>query len=331
MKPRVASLSILAAALLVCGVASLHMGLHVYDPATVLAALQGAGGNDALIVTSLRLPRTLIGAVAGAALGLSGLLMQRVTRNPLAEPGLLGVNAGAAFAVTVSITLLGAGGLLEIGVFALAGALLATAGVFGIALAAGRADGPVTTLLAGVTVAAMLASLTQVLLLMDETALETMLFWLMGGFADRELTLLWLGLPALAAGLGCTLALTSALDALRMDDDSARAVGVRVEAVRLGALALAAVLAAGAVAMVGPVGFLGLVAPHLARRLDPAAPSLAWLAPLSCFVGATLAIAADILARIIIAPGEAPIGAVLALVGVPFLVVLLRRMRGVAT
>jgi iron complex transport system permease protein len=307
-------------------VASLHVGLRLYDPATVLAALRGSTGPDALIIASLRVPRTLVGAVAGAALGLSGLLMQRATRNPLAEPGLLGVNAGAAFAVTLGITAFGAASLAEIGLLAVLGALAATAAVFGIAVAAGRAAGPATLLLAGVTVAGMLASLTQLMLLVDETALETLLFWLSGGFADRGTDLLRLGLPALLAGLAGALLLAPGLDALGLDDDSARAIGVSVARVRIGALGLAALLAAGAVAMAGPVAFLGLLAPHIARRLQPRSDS-ASLVVTTCLAGAILAVAADIAARLVVAPGEAPVSAVLALVGVPLLVALLRRRR----
>lgn len=307
-------------------VASLHVGLRLYDPATVLAALRGSTGPDALIIASLRVPRTLVGVVAGAALGLSGLLMQRATRNPLAEPGLLGVNAGAAFAVTLGITAFGAASLAQIGLLAILGALAATAAVFGIAVAAGRAAGPATLLLAGVTVAGMLASLTQLMLLVDETALETLLFWLSGGFADRGTDLLRLGLPALLTGLAGALLLAPGLDALGLDDDSARAIGVSVARVRIGALGLAALLAAGAVAMAGPVAFLGLLAPHIARRLQPRSDS-ASLVVTTCLAGAILAVAADIAARLVVAPGEAPVSAVLALVGVPLLVALLRRRR----
>lgn len=313
--------------LLICaGLASLHIGLNFYTPSSVLAAFSGAQSTDAIIITTLRVPRTLVGACAGAALGLSGFLVQAATRNPLAEPGLLGINAGAALAVVLAVTGLGTLGLWQIGLAALAGALASTALVFAVAGAAGRAAGPATTLLAGVTIAALLTSLTQVLLLIDETALETLLFWLSGGFADRGLDLLALGGPALAAGLTGGLVLAPALDALRLDDDSAGALGVRVRGVRAGALGLAALLAAAAVAMAGPVVFLGLVAPHLARRLAPRSES-AGLVSLTVLTGATLAVLADILARVIVAPGEAPIGAVLALVGVPVLIGLLRRRR----
>jgi iron complex transport system permease protein len=319
-------LSLLTLGLMLAVAASLHIGLNLYAPATVLEALRGGAGTEAIIITALRLPRTLVALCAGAALGLSGFLMQATTRNPLAEPGLLGINAGAAFAVVLGLTLLGELGLAGIGGLALVGGLAGTAVVFGIVMAAGRAAGPATTLLAGVTVAALLASFTQVLLLIDETALETMLFWLSGGFADRDAGLLALGLPALLLGGAGALWLAPALDTLRLDDDSAGALGVRVTGVRMTALALAAILASGAVAMAGPVVFLGLLAPHLARRLAPASGS-GGLTAATALAGATLAVLADIAARLVVAPGEAPIGAVLALVGVPALIALLRQKR----
>lgn len=166
----------LAFVLMLALAASLHIGLRTYSPAVVLDALLGGQSTDAIIISTLRVPRALIGICAGAALGLSGFLMQATTRNPLAEPGLLGVNAGAAFAVVLGVTIFGTPGLAGIGAFALAGGLAGTTTVFAIVSAAGRAAGPATTLLAGVTIAAVLSSLTQVMLLIDETALETMLF-----------------------------------------------------------------------------------------------------------------------------------------------------------
>jgi iron complex transport system permease protein len=304
--------------------ASLHLGLNLYSPATVLAALGGAEGTDAIIIRTLRIPRTMVAICAGAALGLSGFLVQSATRNPLAEPGLLGINAGAAFCVVLGVTLWGTVGLAAMGALALAGGLATTGVLFGIVAAAGRTAGPGTTLLAGVTLAAMLASLTQVLLLVDETALETMLFWLSGGFADRSLAVLALGLPSLVVGMIGALAISASLDVLRLDDDSAGALGVRVTGVRMGALALGALLAAGAVAMAGPVVFLGLVAPHLARRVAPRTNSAGRIV-VTVLTGAIIAVLADIVARLIVLPGEAPVGAVLALVGVPILVSLLRR------
>ncbi|MHA7772059.1 FecCD family ABC transporter permease [Roseibium sp. M-1] len=319
--------------LAVCALAvlSLHAGLTFYGPATVLSAFAGAEGTDELIVATLRLPRTLIGLCTGAALGLSGLLMQSVTRNPLAEPGLLGINAGAALFVTLGVTVLGLTSLAGIGAAAVIGAVLASFLVFLISACTGGDGNPATVLLAGFTVAALFASFTQMILLIDETALETLVFWLSGSFADRPLRLLLLGGPVLIAGFAGSLVLANALDVLRLDDASAQAVGLNVAGVRLVALGFAAMLAAGSVAMAGPVLFLGLVAPHLARRLaGDTLPSTRQLVVISALLGALVALSADILARIIVAPGEAPVSAMLALVGVPLLVHLLRRRKGAA-
>lgn len=326
--------ALLAALVAALAVASLHVGLNIYGPATVWRGIAGGGtDSDALIVATLRLPRTLVAAVAGAALALSGLLMQAATRNPLAEPGLLGINGGAALAVAVTVVAFGATGMASVATAALVGALAATALVFGLALLGGGRADPTTLLLAGVTLAAMMGALTQVLLIVNETALETLLFWLAGGFADRELAVLRIGAPILALGTLAALPLAAALDAMRADDDTAAALGVAVPVVRLAALAIAAILAGGAVAMAGPVMFLGLVAPHLARRWPQpggCAPGHAGLMALSLALGAALALAADILARVVVAPGEAPASTLLALVGVPVLISLLRRGAAVA-
>ncbi|WP_417689177.1 FecCD family ABC transporter permease [Roseibium sp.] len=328
MTRRVAGLGILLCVVLVF---SLHAGLTFYSTGTVLAALTGEGGPDALIIKTLRLPRTLIGLIAGASLGLAGLLMQYVTRNPLAEPGLLGVNAGAALSVTLGIYFFGFGGLGSIGVLAILGAFGTTALVFYLSAVAGGVGKPATTLLAGFTIAALLGSLTQTLLLVDETALETLLFWISGSFADRPLNLLLLGMPMLAIGVVGAFALATSLDVLRMDDSSAQAVGVNVGTVRLVALFLTALLAAGSVAMAGPVLFLGLAAPHLARLLSgDSQPSAGGLIVLTMLIGGLISVSADILARVIVAPGEAPMSAVLAIIGVPLLIHLLRKKEGAA-
>lgn len=304
--------------------ASLHIGLRVYGPQTVWAGLNGGTGIDELIITTLRLPRTLIGATCGGALGLSGLLMQAATRNPLAEPGLLGVNSGAALAAMTAFSISGTVGLITLSVVAMTGAALAVFLVFGLAMLGDTHFDPASVLLAGVTLAAMCSALTQVILISNERALEAMLFWLAGSFADREIILLRVGIPILIAGVLCALFLASSLDALRTDDNSAAALGVRVLRTRISALGLAAILAGTSVALAGPIMFIGLVAPHMARRIGHA-DNHARLVLTCVFIGALIAVLADILSRIIVAPGEAPVGTVLALIGVPALIMLLRR------
>ncbi|OWV37137.1 FecCD family ABC transporter permease [Mameliella alba] len=316
--------------LMVACVASLHLGLRIYGPATLWSAFAGGSDTDEIIIRNLRVPRTVFAVLSGAALALSGLLMQAVTRNPLAEPGLLGINAGAAFAVIIGLVVFARTEPHWIALLAILGALAATGLVFGLALSLGPALGVGPVLLIGVTVAAMLAALTQVMLLLDETALETLLFWLSGGFADRPAVLIWAGAILVPLGLAVCLFLARGVDALRLDDQTARGIGVGVTRLRLAALTLAALLAATSVSMAGPVVFLGLVGPHIARRLNSGYPGFIPLALQTALCGAMIAVLADILARLIVAPGEAPIGAVLALVGVPFLIHLLRGKRAVA-
>ncbi|WBU61306.1 FecCD family ABC transporter permease [Paracoccus albus] len=328
MSTRLNILLLLSVLVVMAMIASLHLGMRFYPPNVVWGALSGREtGTDALIIATLRVPRTLIAACCGAALGLSGLLMQAASRNPLAEPGLLGVNAGAALCVVLSLTMFGLGSMTGLAVAAGAGALFAITLVLVLtALGEVRAD-PTSILLVGVTSAALFGAITQVILLSNEAALETLLFWLAGSFADRDTALLWIGVPVLLAGLAATLWLGPALDLMQTDDDSAAALGVPVQRMRYLAFMAAALLAGGTVAMAGPVVFLGLVTPHVARRLCPGAGHI-WLAFACVLTGALIALLADILARIIVAPAEAPIGTVLALVGVPVLILQLRRGDG---
>lgn len=304
-------------------VLSLHLGVRQNSPAEVWAALFGGGDDTAsLVIATLRVPRTLIAPVVGAGLGLAGLLLQSVSRNPLASPDLLGINAGAALAVVIAVAIFDVAGLLPLALIAALGALGTTALVFALALAAGGAMSSVNTLLAGVTLAGFFAAGTQIVLVVDETAMETLIFWLSGGFVDRSLSLLWLAAPVVAVAVLVALLNARALDVLAADDQSAAALGVPVGALRALMLGLAALLAATAVTTAGPVSFVGLVAPHIARRLAGAGHAV--LVPLSALIGAALAISADIAARFVIHPSEAPVGAVLAFVGVPVLVILLQ-------
>lgn len=308
---------------------SLHLGVRAYAPAEVWRALTGTGQEATdLIVRTLRLPRLVLAVTVGAALGVAGLLMQTATRNRLAEPGLLGVNAGAAFAAVLVVTLTGTSALWTLALAASAGAVVAAALVFSLALSAGQGNLPVTVLLAGVTVGAMLASGTQVVIILDESAMEEMLFWLAGAFADRPLGGLAYALPVMLAVLGLAFAGARTLDVLQTDDGTAAALGVPVRAVRVGALLGAALLAGASVALAGPVAFVGLVAPHVARLLG--AQGHAAQLTYSALCGALVALSADVAARFLIYPGEAPVSAVTAMIGVPALILLLRRSRAVA-
>lgn len=328
---RAGSLVFLSFLLLATALLSLHVGLRVYAPATVWAALTAPDGSqDALIISGLRLPRTIVAIVIGAALGTSGLLMQAVFRNPLAEPGLLGVNAGASFAVVVAFALFGVSSLLALSLIALVGSSLAMTAIFALVWAARGALTPISLVLAGVTLSAFLGALTQVLIVTDEGTMEALLFWLAGGFADRDGPLLWVLSPILIFGVMTAALSANALDAVATGETTAQAVGVDTARLRLIVLGLASALAALAVVIAGPVGFVGLVAPHIARLM--VGSSHARLFSRVALIGAILGITADITARLVVAPQEVPITAMLALIGAPVLISLVRRhnLRAVA-
>lgn len=311
--------------------ASLHVGLRVYDPATVWLALTAPDGSaDHLIIAGLRLPRTVVAIAVGAGLGTSGLLMQAVFRNPLAEPGLLGVNAGASFAVVVGFAVFGVSSLVALSLLALLGGFGAMAAIFALVVAARGALTPISLVLAGVTMAAFLGALTQVLIVTDEGTMEALLFWLAGGFADRDGPLLWALAPPLVLGVGLAALCARALDVMATGDATAQALGVDTARIRLLTLGLASALAAFAVVIAGPVGFVGLVAPHIARMLG--ARQHARLLPRTALIGALIALTADIAARLVVAPQEAPITATLAVIGAPILIGLVRspRLRAIA-
>lgn len=306
-------------------IASLHLGLTIYGPGDVTAALfSPANETTDIVIRHLRGPRTLLACLVGASLGIAGAVMQSCTRNPLAEPGLMGVNAGAAFALVAALSLFGIEGFLALSAIAATGALLASLLVFGLALSA-RAVGPGQLLLAGVTVAALLASLTQMLLVTDEQALEALLFWLAGSFADRPTEVLLPGTALLLLAAIALLPMIRAFDALALSDEAAQAIGVSVAGTRLAGLALAALMAGLCVALAGPVAFAGLLAPHLARLMG--ARGHAQLLPMAALLGALTCLIADIAARLVIKPSEAPVGVLLALIGAPVLVALLDRRR----
>ncbi len=306
--------------------ASLQLGLRLHGPVEIWQALAtDADDQTSLIIRTLRVPRTVLAVVVGAALGVSGLLMQVATRNAIAEPGLLGVNAGAAFAVVLAVTLSGSLGLATLTGLAALGALAASAVVFGLALTGGLGVSPVHLLLAGVTVAGLLSAGTQVLISLDQAAIKELLFWLSGAFAGRPLESLLFAAPLMVGTLALVLLFARTLDVLQADDATAVALGVPVRAARLAALLGASLLAGASVALAGPVAFVGLVAPHLAR-FSGLRDHLR-LIPVTALCGAILALAADILARFVIYPSEAPISAVTALAGVPVLILLLRRAR----
>lgn len=323
---RLLTLMLLLVLLGLACVASFAVGAKPIPPADVWSALVApAGGENDIVVRSLRLPRTVLGVLVGAALGLAGALMQGHTRNPLAEPGILGVNAGAAFAIVLAIYTLGITSLLGFVWFAFAGALLASVLVFVLG-SLGRAGAtPVTLALAGAAVTVFLFALVQAIILVSQETLDVYRFWVVGSLAGRDPAVILEVLPFLAAGLVLAMANAPGLNALALGGDVARALGQSIRRVRVVGVSAITLLAGGAVAAAGPIGFLGLVVPHGARYLS--GPDHRWLLPYAAVLGAILMLLADVTGRVVMRPGELQVGIVLALVGAPFFIALVRRKR----
>ncbi|WP_212827750.1 FecCD family ABC transporter permease [Polymorphospora rubra] len=277
------------------------------------------------IVRGVRIPRTALGLLAGASIGLAGAVMQGLTRNPLADPGLLGVSAGAAFGIVVAIALLNVTGVYGYVWFALLGALLASTVVYLLGgLGRGGAT-PVKLALAGVGVTLLIGSLTSAIVLSSPLALDRFRFWTAGSIAGQDAGVVLRVLPFLAAGVVLALGTAPALNSLALGDQVARALGQRIGWIRLqGALAVT-LLAAGAVAVTGPIVFVGLVVPHLVRMVT--GPDYRWLLPYTIVYSPALLLAADVAGRIVARPGEIQVGVIVAFIGGPFFIALVRRRR----
>ncbi|WP_400159649.1 FecCD family ABC transporter permease [Arthrobacter sp. BPSS-3] len=317
------------AALVLVSAASLAVGARQLSPGTVVAALTGFDpGNGDHAVVQARVPRTVLGLLAGGALGLAGAAMQGVARNPLADPGILGVNAGAALAVVAGIHLAGVTSLTGYLWLAFAGAAAAAVVVYLIAAAGRGGATPVKLALAGAALSAALFSLMNVLLISSQDTLDRFRFWQVGGLAGRDWSVVLAGLPFLAAGAVIVVGAGRALNGLALGDDVARGLGQRVGLTR-GVTAFGVVLLCGtATALAGPIGFVGLVVPHAVRLLS--GPDYRWILPLSLVLGPCLLLLADLAGRVVLLPGEVPAGIMTALVGAPVFVWLVRRSKGAA-
>lgn len=270
-----------------------------------------------IIVRDVRLPRAVLAVLVGAALAVSGALVQTLTRNPLAEPGLLGVTGGASFAVVVA-TQHGAAGQATTLVVAFVGATLAAALVYSI----GRSD-PLRLILAGVALTAVLAGLSIGIRLTDPATFDTYRFWSVGSLAGREQAPLLVPCVVLVAALAAALSLGRPLSAVMLGDDVAHGLGVPVTRTRMLTLLVATVLAATATAIAGPIVFVGLIVPHAVRRF--AGASIGWLLGLCVVLGPLLMVLSDILARVLLETGEVPVAIVTAMIGGPVLIWVVRR------
>ncbi|GLH62228.1 iron ABC transporter permease [Parageobacillus sp. G301] len=281
------------------------------------------GSNAHIIIETVRLPRALIAATVGASLAMAGALMQALTKNPLASPGIFGINAGAGFFIVLFVTFFQVHSLQIFTWLAFSGAALAAVIVFIISAVGKEGATPLKLTLAGTAVAALFASLTQGMLAANEKALEEVLFWLAGSVAGRKLEMLTAVLPYFIVGWIGSLLLAQKVNILMMGDDVAKGLGQRTSAVKAGAALLVVLLAGSSVAVAGPIGFIGIIVPHIARAL--VGVDHRWVLPYCALIGAILLIAADIGARYILMPREVPVGIVTAFLGVPFFVYIARR------
>lgn len=304
-------------------VVSLLFGYRIYSPGQLWGALTSFDGSEAhIVIRDHRLPRAVLAPICGAALGIAGVVMQTLARNRIASPDTLGLNAGASLAVVAVSLLFGVTSVAGLSLAAASGALLTSLMVFAIASTAGGLS-PLRIVLIGVTIAGLFHALVEVVLTVREAELDQLLFWLSGAFVDRPLSLVASGLPFVVVGGIIAMLLAHPLDVMQTDDATAKSLGVPLLLVRAGCFLAISLLTGAAVAMAGPVAFVGLVVPHASRKLVGLRHRAQIAAAALC--GALYATIADVAARFVIYPLEAPVGAITAVVGGILLIVLLRR------
>jgi iron complex transport system permease protein len=281
------------------------------------------GTNEHIIIQSVRLPRALIAAAVGASLAIAGVLLQSLTKNPLAAPEIFGINAGAGFAVVITVTLFSISNLQVFTWVSFLGAAVSFIFVYIIGSIGREGLTPMKLTLAGAAMSAMFASMTQGFLVINETALEQVLFWLAGSVSGRKLETLAAVFPYLLAGWVFSLIIAEKLNVLSMGEDVAKGLGLKTGLLKLGAGIIIVLLSGGAVAVAGPIGFLGIVIPHLTRAV--VGIDHRWVIPYAGLFGGMLLLIADISSRYIIMPQEVPVGVMTAVIGTPFFVYIARR------
>jgi iron complex transport system permease protein len=306
---------------------SLAVGSRPVGLGTVWGALTGQDvlPADRAAVVGLRLPRTVLGLLVGSALAVAGALMQALTRNPLADPGILGVSSGAAFAVAMGVVLLGVTRPSGYVWFAFGGALAATLAVYLVGSAGRSNASPAQLTLAGVALSAVLTGVIGALRLTDQERFAVLLTWESGSFQSRGWNVVLPVLPFVLVGLVLAAVVAGALNTLGLGEDLATALGASVQRTRVLAVVVITLLAGGATAMAGPIALVGLMVPHIVRWLT--GPDQRWIVGLSALAGPVLILLADVAARVLLWPGELPVGVVTAFVGAPVLIALVRRRK----
>lgn len=309
----------LALALTVAVVASVLVGSRMVPPTALLEV-----GPDRVVLEA-RAVRTVLGVLIGVALGLAGASMQGLTRNPLADPGILGVNAGAALAIVLGIVVLGASGLSAYILLGFVGAALASVAVHAIAGLGRDGATPAKLTVAGAAFAAAASSWAVAVQLVDQTTLDVMRRWQVGSIGGRDWDTVLTVAPVLLIGSGLALVLSRTLNTLALGDDLAKGLGRHTARDRVLVGAAVVLLAGTATAVAGPIAFVGLIVPHLVRGATGS--DHRFLLPLSAGYGAVLVLVADTVGRVVLPPSEVQVGIMTAVIGVPFFLALVRRGR----
>jgi iron complex transport system permease protein len=303
--------------------ASIAIGAKQLSLGEVWHGLFESSGTYGDVVVDDRISRTVLGLLAGAALGLAGAVLQALTRNPLADPGLLGINAGASAAVVTAITFFGVTSLSGYVWFAFLGA--AAVGAMVWFLGGSRGATPVRLALAGTAISAALYGYLQAVMIMDDAALNKMRFWTVGSLSSATDSTIRQVLPFLVVGVVLALALARPLNAMEMGDDTAKALGANLNRTRVLSMLAATVLCGAATAACGPIVFVGLMVPHVVRSFT--GPDLRWILPYAAVLSPVLLLGADVLGRTVTRPAELQVGIVTAILGGPVFIFLVRRRR----
>jgi len=309
--------------LVLVALASIAIGAKELSLGQVWHGLFEDSGTYGDVVVTERLWRTLLGLLAGAALGLAGAVLQALTRNPLADPGLLGINAGASAAVVTAMTYFGVTSLSGYVWFAFFGA--AAVGALVWFLGGSRGATPVRLALAGTAISAALYGYLQAVMITDQAALGKMRFWTVGSLTSASESTILQVLPFLAGGTILALALARPLNAMEMGDDTARALGAHLNRTRALSMLAAVVLCGAATAACGPIVFVGLMVPHVVRSFT--GPDLRWILPYAAILSPVLLLGADVIGRVVARPSELQVGIVTAIIGGPVFIFLVRRRR----
>ncbi|MEP7764281.1 iron chelate uptake ABC transporter family permease subunit [Sanguibacter sp. 25GB23B1] len=319
-------LLVLVGALALALLLSLAVGAKTVPFTNVLSALFAPDGStDDVVVREMRAPRTVLGLLVGIALGLSGAMIQALTRNPLADPGILGVNAGAGFAVVVGVAVFGVVEIEEYIWFAFLGVIVTTVVVYVIGSMGRGGTTPVRLTLAGIAIGAVLGGVSSGITLLDPQVFDAMRYWGAGSLSNRTWEMVGTVTPFILAGTAVVLLVARPLNAVALGDDLASSLGANLGRTRAWVVVGVTLLCGAATAAAGPIGFVGLMVPHVARWF--VGPDQRWIMPYTLAMAPVLLLVSDVIGRVVLRPAELQVGIVTAFVGAPVLIWLVRRRK----